>query len=324
MVFEKKKISTETLSEYLSAIRKSAGLTLSEVAEKTGIKQVFLESLEAGNYFTLPADVYVCGFLRQLANMYGVEAASLVAQFKKEKGIFNQMQAKRQTDSHGWKNFLDRLTITPKILTVALAIFFVATSLVYIIWQVFSINREPALTVWEPVANQVVKTSFVKVRGKTDPGMSVTVNGQPVFVENDGSFETQLSLTSGPKDITVAAKNKFDKIVAKNITIVGEVEASVLSASLQNRVELGLSFTGDVDLIYTLDDGPETKIVFHKGDTKTLLAAKKVVISLSDAGATSGVLNGQPLGLLGRPGEVLSNLSFSAETATATTEGQRP
>ena len=324
MVFEKKKISTETLSEYLSAVRKSAGLTLPEVAAKTGIKQVFLESLEAGNYLRLPADVYVCGFLRQLAEMYRVEAGSLVAQFKKEKGIFGQMQAKREAGSRGWENFLSRLTITPKTLTAALAIFFVAASLAYIVWQVFSINREPALVVWEPAANQVIKNSFVKVRGKTDPGMAVTVNSQPVFVENDGSFETQLSLTSGPKDITVAAKNKFDKTVAKNITIVGEVEAAVLSANTQNRVELNLDFSGNVELTYALDDGPQSIIAFHKGDTKALLAERKIVISLSDAGATSGTLNGQPLGVLGRPGEALSNLPFSAETATATTEGQKP
>ncbi len=318
MVFEKKKIRMETLSEYLSAVRQGAGLSLAEVSGKTGIKQVFLENLEAGNFSHLPADVYVCGFLRQLSEMYRVEAASLIEQFKKEKGIYGQLQGKVLARQRGWKRFFDRLTITPKILTLVLAVIFVSASVAYIVWQVFSINRMPTLEITEPQPNQVIKNSFVKVKGKTDPGMSVTVNGQSVFVESDGGFETQLSLTSGPKDITVAAKNKFDKSVAKNVTIIGEVDSAVLAASIQNKVQLVLNFSGNVDLAYVLDDGQKNKIAFHKGDAKTLLAENKISISVSDAGATSGVLNGQALGALGRPGEALSDIPFSADAVAPT------
>ena len=314
MVFEKKKIRTETLAEYLTEVRKSAGLSLEAVSAKTGIKQVFLTSLESGNYSKLPADVYVCGFLRQLAEMYNVEAESLVMQFKKEKNIFVHLRGKEAEQKKDWKQVFKGMTITPKILTAALAVIFVVATVAYIVWQVFSINRLPALEIFEPQPNQVVKSSFVKVKGKTDPGMFVTVNGQGVFVESSGEFETQLSLTSGPKDIVVAAKNKFDKTVAKNITIVGELEPSALSVSPENKVELKLSFTGDVDLTYSLDEGEKTAASFHKGDSKTLSGQKKVVISVSNAGATEAVLNGQGLGVLGRSGEALSSISFSADT----------
>ncbi len=314
MAFEKKKIRTETLPEYLTEVRKNASLTLEEVSVKTGIKQVFLVSLESGNYSKLPADVYVCGFLRQLAEMYNVEAESLVMQFKKEKNIFVQMRGKEADEKKNWKEFFRRMTITPKILTIVLAAVFVAATLAYIVWQVFSINRLPSLEVFEPRPNQVVRSSFVKVKGKTDPGMSVTVNGQGVFVESGGSFETQLSLTSGPKDIVVAAKNKFDKTVAKNITIIGELEPSALSASPENKVELRLNFTADVDVSYSLDDGEKAAASFRKGDSKVLSGQKKIVLSVSDAGATEAILGGQNLGVLGRPGEALSNISFSADT----------
>lgn len=314
MAFEKKKIRTETLPEYLTEVRKNASLTLEEVSVKTGIKQVFLVSLESGNYSKLPADVYVCGFLRQLAEMYNVETESLVMQFKKEKNIFVQMRGKEADEKKNWKQFFRHMTITPKILTIALAAVFVVATLAYIVWQVFSINRLPSLEIFEPQPNQVVKSSFVKVKGMTDPGMSVTVNGQGVFVESSGGFETQLSLTSGPKDIVVAAKNKFDKTVAKNITIIGELEPSALSASPENRVELRLNFTADVDVSYSLDDGEKTTVSFRKGDSKVLSGQKKIVLSVSNAGATEAVLSGQSLGVLGRPGEALSSISFSADT----------
>ena len=109
MVFEKKKIRMETLSEYLAEVRQSSGLSLSEVAGKTGIKQIFLESLEQGNFAKLPADVYVCGFLKQLSGMYNLEAESLVIQFKKEKSIYGQMHDKKknrrgQAEKFFWPN----------------------------------------------------------------------------------------------------------------------------------------------------------------------------------------------------------------------------
>lgn len=317
MAFEKKKIRMETLSEYLSEVRQSSELSLKEVVAKTGIKQIFLESLESGDFSKLPADVYVCGFLRQLSEMYNLEADSLIVQFKKEKSIYGQIHDKKNSGKSRLKNWLDRISITPKILTIALAILFVAITLVYIIWQVFSINRMPALEVFEPQANQVVKNSFVTVKGKTDPGMFVTVNGQSVFVESDGGFETQLSLTSGPKDVVVSAKNKFEKSIAKSITIIGELEPAVLSAVSENKVELSLSFSGDVELVYSLDDKAKNQSQFHKGDNKVLTADTKIVISVSDAGATQGVLNGQVLGALGRPGEPLLGIPFTSENLDA-------
>lgn len=315
MVFEKKKIRMETLSEYLAEVRQSSGLSLAEVAGKTGIKQVFLESLEQGSFAKLPADVYVCGFLKQLSSMYNLETESLIIQFKKEKSIYGQMHDKKKSGAGRLKNFLGQISITPRILTVVLAVLFVAITLVYIVWQVFSINRMPDLEVFEPKANQVVKSSFVSVKGKTDPGMFVMVNGQSVFVESDGGFETQLSLTSGPKDIVVSAKNKFEKSIAKNITIIGELGPAVLSANTENKVELSLTFSGDVELVYSLDDKEKKQTQFHKGDSKVLSADDKIVISVSDAGATQGVLNGQSLGALGRNGEALSDIPFSSESA---------
>ena len=58
MLFEKKKVRIETLSEYLNAVRKNLDLSIEEVCAKTGISRKFLNALESGNFKELPADVY--------------------------------------------------------------------------------------------------------------------------------------------------------------------------------------------------------------------------------------------------------------------------
>src|SRR5437868_5923663 len=64
MLFETKKVPVETLGEYLAEVRGHIGLSIADVAEKTGIGERYLLNLEAGQYEHLPPDVYIIGFLK--------------------------------------------------------------------------------------------------------------------------------------------------------------------------------------------------------------------------------------------------------------------
>mgnify|MGYP001569927712 FL=1 len=55
---------SESLGEKLRAIRKSAGLTLSEMAAKTKIQKSFLQAFEMGNYAKLPDPIYARNYLK--------------------------------------------------------------------------------------------------------------------------------------------------------------------------------------------------------------------------------------------------------------------
>jgi hypothetical protein len=39
-----------------------------------------------------------------------------------------------------------------------------------------------------------VRTNILQVKGRTEPGASVTVNGQPVDVQEDGTFNEYITL----------------------------------------------------------------------------------------------------------------------------------
>ncbi|MDR3642348.1 MAG: helix-turn-helix domain-containing protein [Candidatus Doudnabacteria bacterium] len=307
MLFERKKIQTEILSEFLKSARVSLELTLEEVSKKTGIKLKFLEALELGEFKSLPADVYVFGFLRQLAVLYSADPDELVAQFKKEKGISQQIARSAGQATAAWqRRFLGKMVVTPKIISLVGSMLFVALTVAYIVWQVLSINKTPGLTVFSPQNNSVISGSSTDVAGQTDPSAQVTVNKENVFVDAKGKFETQIGLTPGPKTIVVTASNRFGKTASQSINITSSAVAS--STPLSLKIDLSAAVT----LNAAIDDQSSQTFSFNSGDSKVFTAAQKIVISTSNAGATVVWLDGQNLGPMGKSKEPLNNVSFFA------------
>jgi cytoskeletal protein RodZ len=316
MLFEQKKIRIETLSEYLAEVRNSLNLSVEEAAAKTGIKLKFLQNLETGDFKTLPADIYVIGFLHQLAQLYAVNPGELINQYKKERNIQKQLSKQSQLFVSGWfKKYFGKLIITPKILSVVLGLAFVILTLGYIIWQLWSINKTPSLVVAEPQNNSVISGSATNVSGHTDPGTDVSVNGQSIFVDSKGAFEMQAALSPGPEEITVTASNRFGKSVSRDINITGVGSVAGTAGPLR----LALNFTGNVAITFSIDAQPAQTVNFSAGDNKTFSANQKILISTSNAGATKVNLNGQNLGAMGRPNEPLTNVPFFAQPLNATT-----
>ncbi len=308
MSFERKKIQTETLSEYLAGVRQNLNLSLNEVSSQTGIQPKFLAALESGDFAVLPADVYVLGFLAQLARMYSVNSEELIEQYKKEKGIHKNLVKQGFASKILPRQIFGKVVITPKILSLAVGVAFVVMTVSYIVWQVWSINRAPSLKIESPENFSIIAGAAVEITGLTEPGMSVAINGQNVFVDSEGRFKTQLGLAPGPKEISVVAKNRFGKSVGKVITVTATSQAEIVKAGLELRV----NFTDSVEFSFTIDDESMQTINFSAGDSKIFAGREKIVLSTSNAGATVVNLNGENLGPLGSVGEMLNNIPFLA------------
>ncbi len=322
MVFETKKINIETLGEYLQEVRLSLNLSLPDAAKKSGIKEKHLESLESGRFSALPAEVYVLGFLKSLAVLYSTEPGLLIKQYKKERNIQTEIQKKIKQKNGMSKKIFFKFLLTPKIFSLILGVGFVLLTGIYIIWQVISINKTPELRIYEPQDASVITDAFVNVRGKTNPGMSVSVNGQDIFVESSGDFQTQLGVSSGSKELKIVAKNKLDKSVEKNIRIV--VKSPEEGQIQNNSFTIKLELLGDAQVGFALDEGESQSLTFHNGDTKLLTAQKKIIISTTNAGVTRISLDGKDMGLMGRPGEVLVDIPFFAESDNINASSTKP
>lgn len=300
----------ETLGEYLKTARQAFDLSLKQVSESAEVNLKWLAALEAGKLENLPADVYITGVLKQLARFYRLDESALILQYQKERKIAVQITKSKNPVSGRLGAFWRKLIITPKIMALVLTGLFVFLTLAYLVWQVLAINRAPNLKILSPQDQAILKNLSVEVSGQTDPGITVSVNGQEIFVDNQGGFKTTLGLSLGPQEILVVAKNRFDKQTDKSVKVFVQPQGQAASA----KVQLNLNFTGDVLLSYSLDGGALQEKTVKAGEKLELAADGLVSLTVSDGGAVRANLNGQDLGPLGKPGEELKGLTFSPQS----------
>ena len=71
----------ETLGSILKAARERQGLTVEQMAAELRVESRLLEALEEDRFEALPAPVFVKGYLRQLANRFGLEYGDLLHRY---------------------------------------------------------------------------------------------------------------------------------------------------------------------------------------------------------------------------------------------------
>ena len=127
IAFSKKKIEVKTLGERLKNIRERANISIEEISKVTKINKKYLEYIENDDYFNLPSDVYVRGFLRSYSNFLGIEAEDVIRIYKKEKEIQLNIQ-KVNINSKKKKKIIMPTIVLPfrMIVGILVGIFFVS------------------------------------------------------------------------------------------------------------------------------------------------------------------------------------------------------
>ncbi len=313
--FETKKVSMETLGEYLAEVRAELGLTLEEVSQKTGVYEKFIHYIESGKYHLLPPGVYVLGFLKKLADVYKISAESLIEQYRKERGIVEHAAVSKLAEDKTLKARLKKITITPKLITISASAFVVLLAFFYVTFQVFAINKIPSLVVLEPSNDAVISGTSVNISGKTEPGMTVKINGQNIFVNTDGKFQTTIGVAPGQKELTVDSTNKFGKTNSKVLALrVEEPQVAGAQTNVPSELLIELKFSKDTKIEMNKDGVDISAETVPAGAVKEITANDKVTLTTYDAGNTDVTLNGKSLGNLGKVGEKIT-VPFTKDAA---------
>jgi cytoskeletal protein RodZ len=320
-IFETKKINMETLPEYLKAARESFSYDLKQVSKITNISDKFLRSLEEGHYHRLPADVYVYGFLKKLSELYRVDADLLLSQYKTERNIhenLNQSKTSTKNTNIYRPSVPSKFAFTPRTITVGLLALLILFVIGYVVYQVQAINRPPAINILEPADGSIIHASSVLLRGQTDVGASLYMDGQQLSVDSSGNFKEPISVSNGPKVLTLVATNSFGKKNTKQLSIIGDLPdtSTANTSAQQNTFSLTLIIGPNQALVTVAVDGQSSaEQNLTPGTSKTYTASQKIVISTSDAGSTSIQINGGQKILLGKDGQQLTDLTFTAANA---------
>ncbi|MBN2407667.1 MAG: FecR domain-containing protein [Elusimicrobia bacterium] len=98
-------------------------------------------------------------------------------------------------------------------------------------------SSPPKITIEYPKEGEKVKKSIISVRGKTEIDMSVTVDDNSAFVDEDGNFIVAIGIDPGENRIEIEATNYYNRKSVKYITVYGDFKGS--GARKQGRYGAG-------------------------------------------------------------------------------------
>lgn len=208
---------TRTIGEVLSEARSTHHISIEQLAKKTRIRAEYLEALENNQFEKLPAAAFVKGYIKTYAQAFGLEEGPLLALLRRD---FKESVKGKLVPREFLKPIMKkRHSMAPiTVLMVALAGFFLAL-IGYVSVQWFNLQKPPYLEVIQPI-DQAQVAARVLISGKTNPEALVAVNEQPVALQPDGSFTTELVLpTEGITTITVSATDRRGKISRQQRTV---------------------------------------------------------------------------------------------------------
>ncbi len=222
--FTRKKVESLTLGEKLKKLRNDFRTSLPEVSRATKIQVKYLEFLENGEYDKLPADVYVRGFLRSYARYLNVNEQIFINAYERERHIQKNLHQEAKSKKNK-KNAiqLTALVITPKAMIMSVIFLFVIFSFFYLFRELESFAGVPRLVITMPRNGEKIPASEIVVQGKTDKGARISINGQSVFVDNEGGFSDTVILQRGFNTMIVTAINRFDKEKKETLIIESDI-----------------------------------------------------------------------------------------------------
>lgn len=126
-----------TVAEQLRTARESQNLPLNRVAEATNIKSDYLRALEAGQYETFSAPIYIKGFVRTYASYLRLKVPELITQLEADLAQSEKFNAPPNL-SESSKNPLDfaALQLSKLNLRVALPLLGIFALLILLIWGI--------------------------------------------------------------------------------------------------------------------------------------------------------------------------------------------
>ncbi len=335
--FKKKKVQSHTLGEKLKQVREKANVSLSEIAKNTKIRKFYLEMLEEGRFDKLPPDVYVKGFLNSYSEYLGIEPTDVMKLYEKERGIQRSMrksQAGLKVDVKKNKRFeLPTVVFTPKILASLFFILLVLSGGIYFYREVGEFSKAPRLVVLQPTDNFSLEGNSVEVIGITDKDGKIKINGQPVFVNDEGEFKEVVSLQNGVNEIEVSAVNRFSNQDTKKINVsanyetiiaeensVGEV-MGVQDEKKDDVVKLEIKIKDFSTWVLVTVDGKNIQNgTMLPGAVQLFEGRESISVTAGKADQVLVKLNGQDLGALGETKGTVRDIVFTPGNQTGQLE----
>jgi cytoskeletal protein RodZ len=199
----------KTIGEILKSERERHQIPIAELARRTRIRPEYLEALEANRFSALPAAVFVKGYIKTYAQLFGFDSQPLLALLRRD---FKESAVGTLVPRDFIKPILKNRQLWTPITYAILGFAVIFLTLVgYVGVQWYNVQKPPKLVLTAPQENDFVSQQIV-IKGQTVSDAVVTVNAQPVALQPDGQFQTEVYIPrEGIHTITVESADRRGK-----------------------------------------------------------------------------------------------------------------
>lgn len=206
-----------TIGQFLKEARVKKKFSPSDVEDRTKIKRSFIEAIEKEYWSKLPEYPVLQGFVRNIASCVGVDKDQALALLRRDYPP-KSLRINPKPDVTSKFLWSPRLTFITGVFIVTIAI------IGYLIYQYINFVRPPRLIVNQPKEGVVVSEDKIEVKGITNPDATVTVNNQPVLVEDGGEFSAEVEIFEGTSELVITAKSRSGKETVIHRKILPEIK----------------------------------------------------------------------------------------------------
>lgn len=234
VAFRQKDLDDLSIGEALRAAREGRGESVEDVERLTHVGKKFVHALEANDLGKLPEPVYARKFVKVLAKHYGIDPEAASDALLKEMAVSVEAPAAGRP-----VNFVEgRSLVASPILfkSAALGVLFLGI-IGYFAYSVHDILKPPVVTLYSPHDDQVFADNRVVIEGLTEPEVDLSVNGEPVLIEADGSFKDMLNMPPGVSHLRVIAKKRHSREREILLKVVVEDRKAAASATSTEESE---------------------------------------------------------------------------------------
>lgn len=198
----------KTVGEILKKERLKQKKTLNQLHRQTKIPEKTLVALEEDDYSHLPSATFIKGFIKIYAQSLGLDQEKLLAIFRRD---WEKQEEKKILPKGLVKPLNEQSFWTPS--TGLILIFTIITTIIlfYFGFQLKNFLLPPSLSLTTPTEDQKIDQPEIAVAGKTSKDASLTINGQTVSLESDGSFSYKIKALPGKNTILVMATDRHGR-----------------------------------------------------------------------------------------------------------------
>jgi cytoskeletal protein RodZ len=199
----------KTLGQILKERREKRNITLGQAEDATKVRKVYLQGLEEGDYTQFPATNSLKGFLKIYSEYLGFTDNEIMPFFRREFDESKDGELVPKTPTPMVKEPLIRFT--PQIFFTGLFVSAIAILFAYVWVQYQAFAGAPTLEIFSPRDGLVVNEVGLDIEGKVSVNSTLSLNGQPVKLAQDGYFKENIQLSEGPNYLTFVAVNEVGK-----------------------------------------------------------------------------------------------------------------